>query len=80
MDALKVLFGIESATYTHNRTNRSIDFVVIGKEKLENSTLQDIQMRLGYHPAGYGYYRPSILFAKKSKTYYHRWQCSNSCD
>jgi len=55
-----------------SRENSSHRFSV-DKEISEKEAIE-LQMKLGYHPAGYGFYSFNVV---DGKTY---WKCSHSCD
>ncbi len=82
-DALDQLWDIvdsydaKPVKVTHERTARSVSFVAEGKLTEEQATEE--QTKLGYNPAGYGFFGfVSVrLSSGKERT---SWQCWNNCD
>lgn len=58
-----------------------ITFEASSREKLTKEILMELQAELGYHPAGYDFFHPSVGLTKDVNGFYWaRWTCSTSCD
>lgn len=55
----------------------NVCFVVQGH--MDKDTCKYLQMGVGFHPNGYGFYK-HVVTKKNDGTVYTYWECSNSCD
>lgn len=81
LQTLKVLYGLEAKIdkQTTSPGYGQIHYSLTSNEKISEDMAKEVQMLLGYHPAGYGFYRYTGYFASTGK-WVASWQSSRSCD
>lgn len=65
---------IDEVTRTRASKLRDSSHIFSINKKISKETAMRLQRELGYHPAGYGFYRFTSSNGKST------WRCSASCD
>lgn len=73
---LDLLYGTKAEITS--KKERHIYYKATSPTKLDDNDICNLQMNLGYHPAGYGLY--NICSTLSNDVYTYTWSSSTSCD
>ena len=82
MDNLDLIYDIKAKKLSQNGNGiqHRIIFEAVSPKELNGTLIQQLQLNLGYHPAGYG--GPWNVSCNKLEdgSFRYTWNCSASCD
>lgn len=83
MNNLDLIYDIKAKKLSQNGNGiqHRITFEAISPRPLTSDLIAELQLNLGYHPAGYG--GPWSISSESKRddgTFRYTWQCSASCD